>query len=281
MSRGAQFTIAAMSRPPSTPVRGAAARLRIVLVGTQHPGNIGSAARAMKTMGLSRLVLVAPEKAPDRETDALAAGADDVLDGAPVFATLAEAVADCRLVLGCTARSRRVQLARTATRATAAARARGRRGAGGRGRAGVRARAHRPGQRRAAAVPCRGPHPGQPGLQLAQPRRGGAGAELRSARWRCCGGRRRATPRPRAATPATKRPRRHAELEGLLRPAGRDPGRDRLPQGPRAGVGDAQAAPAVPARRPGQRRGAPAARHPGRCPAHGAAGAGARIRAGE
>ena len=84
--------------------------VRIVLVGTQHPGNIGSAARAMKTMGLSRLVLVAPEKAPDRDTQAMAAGADDLVEAAPVFATLAEAVADCRWVLGCTARSRRIQL---------------------------------------------------------------------------------------------------------------------------------------------------------------------------
>lgn len=85
-------------------------RLRIVLVGTQHPGNIGSAARAMKTMGLGRLVLVAPEKAPDVESYALAAGADDVLAAALTHATLAEAVADCTLVLGCTARSRRIAL---------------------------------------------------------------------------------------------------------------------------------------------------------------------------
>ena len=87
-----------------------AANLRVVLVGTQHPGNIGSAARAMKTMGLSKLVLVAPQKAPDRDTHAMAAGADDLVEAAPVFATLAEAVADCRWVLGCTARSRRIQL---------------------------------------------------------------------------------------------------------------------------------------------------------------------------
>ena len=87
-----------------------ATSLRIVLVGTQHPGNIGSAARAMKTMGLSKLVLVAPEKAPDRDTHAMAAGADDLVEAAPVFSSLAEAVADCRWVLGCTARSRRIQL---------------------------------------------------------------------------------------------------------------------------------------------------------------------------
>lgn len=87
-----------------------ASRLRIVLVGTQHPGNIGSAARAIKTMGLSRLVLVAPEKAPNAESYSLAAGADDVLAAAVTHATLAEAVADCHFVLGCTARSRRVAL---------------------------------------------------------------------------------------------------------------------------------------------------------------------------
>lgn len=87
-----------------------AVRIRIVLVGTQHPGNIGSAARAMKTMGLSRLVLVAPERPPNAESSALAAGADDILAGAATVATLAEAVADCRHVLGCTARSRRVAL---------------------------------------------------------------------------------------------------------------------------------------------------------------------------
>ena len=87
-----------------------ATRLRIVLVGTQHPGNIGSAARAMKTMGLSRLVLVSPERTPNVDSLALAAGAVDVLEAAPVVATLAEAVADCRLVLGCTARSRRIAL---------------------------------------------------------------------------------------------------------------------------------------------------------------------------
>jgi len=81
-----------------------------VLVGTQHPGNIGSAARAMKTMGLARLVLVSPEKPPDIDSWALAAGADDVLHAATTVATLAEAVSDCRLVLGCTARSRRVAL---------------------------------------------------------------------------------------------------------------------------------------------------------------------------
>ena len=88
----------------------ASARIRFVLVGTQHPGNIGAAARALKTMGLARLVLVAPEKGVDEEALRRAAGADDLLLDSPVFANLAEAVADCQLVLGCTARSRRVAL---------------------------------------------------------------------------------------------------------------------------------------------------------------------------
>jgi len=96
------------SPAPANP--GLAAQVRIILVGTQHPGNIGAAARALKTMGLSQLVLVAPEKPLDDDAYRRSAGAEDVLDAAPVHATLAEAVADCRLVLGCTARSRRVQL---------------------------------------------------------------------------------------------------------------------------------------------------------------------------
>ena len=95
------------------------ARIRIVLVGTQHPGNIGSAARALKTMGLSRLALVAPERYPHPEALALAAGADDVLAAASLHADLAAAVADCRLVLGCTARSRRVALEEQAPREAA------------------------------------------------------------------------------------------------------------------------------------------------------------------
>ncbi|HEY4583760.1 MAG TPA: RNA methyltransferase [Lysobacter sp.] len=99
----------------------AARRIRIVLVGTQHPGNIGSAARAMKTMGLRRLVLVAPEKAPNAESFALAAGADDVLDAAETHGDLASALAGCHRVMGCTARSRRVALPELAPRAAAAA----------------------------------------------------------------------------------------------------------------------------------------------------------------
>ncbi len=97
-----------------------ATRIRIVLVGTQHPGNIGAAARALKTMGLSRLVLVAPEQFPADEAFRRAAGADDVLAQADVVESLAEAVSDCRFVLGCTARSRRVALEELTPRAAAA-----------------------------------------------------------------------------------------------------------------------------------------------------------------
>ena len=97
-----------------------ATRIRIVLVGTQHPGNIGSAARAIKTMGLSRLALVAPERFPHPEADALAAGAADVLAQAQVFDGPHAAVADCRMVLGCTARDRRIALPQWTPREAAA-----------------------------------------------------------------------------------------------------------------------------------------------------------------
>ncbi len=80
--------------------------IRIVLVETSHPGNIGAAARAMKTMGLRELVLVEPKDYPCVEATARAAGADDVLAGARVVDTLAEAIDDCQLVFGATARLR-------------------------------------------------------------------------------------------------------------------------------------------------------------------------------
>jgi tRNA (cytidine32/uridine32-2'-O)-methyltransferase len=80
--------------------------IRIVLVNTSHTGNIGSVARAMKTMGLSQLVLVDPVTKPDSQASALAAGATDVLHGAGIVDTLAEAIADCGLVIGTSARSR-------------------------------------------------------------------------------------------------------------------------------------------------------------------------------
>lgn len=84
--------------------------ISIVLINTTHPGNIGSAARAMKTMGLSRLVLVEPLEFPSDKAHALASGADDLLISARVVGSLKEAVADCHFVVGTSARVRGVSL---------------------------------------------------------------------------------------------------------------------------------------------------------------------------
>ncbi|MFM4802576.1 tRNA (cytosine(32)/uridine(32)-2'-O)-methyltransferase TrmJ [Aeromonas bivalvium] len=81
-------------------------KIRIVLVNTSHTGNMGSAARAMKTMGLSQMVLVDPQALPDGNAIALAAGASDILANARIVSTLDEAIADCGLVIGTSARSR-------------------------------------------------------------------------------------------------------------------------------------------------------------------------------
>jgi TrmH family RNA methyltransferase len=83
-----------------------AAAVRIVLIDPSHPGNIGSVARAMKNMALRELVLVRPRAFPHPEALALAAGADDVLDGARIVGSVAEAVADCGFVAGTTSRPR-------------------------------------------------------------------------------------------------------------------------------------------------------------------------------
>ena len=80
--------------------------IRIVLVNTSHTGNIGSAARAMKTMGLSQLWLVDPVNAPDGKASAMSAGASDILANAKTVESLSEAIADCGLVVGTSARSR-------------------------------------------------------------------------------------------------------------------------------------------------------------------------------
>lgn len=79
---------------------------RIVLVDTNHPGNIGASARAMKNMGLRELCLVRPKLFPHPEATARASGADDILDGARVFETLEDAISDCGLVVGTSARQR-------------------------------------------------------------------------------------------------------------------------------------------------------------------------------
>ena len=81
-------------------------RVRVVLVAPTHPGNIGAAARAMLTMGLARLWLVAPARFPDAEAVARAAGANAVLDAARVVATLDEALDGVACSVGYTARPR-------------------------------------------------------------------------------------------------------------------------------------------------------------------------------
>ncbi|MDD1784195.1 tRNA (cytosine(32)/uridine(32)-2'-O)-methyltransferase TrmJ [Enterovibrio sp. ZSDZ35] len=83
--------------------------IRIVLVGTTHSGNIGSAARAMKVMGLKNMVLVAPECTVDGQAIALAAGASDIANNARIVNTVEEAVADCGLVIGTSARNRTLE----------------------------------------------------------------------------------------------------------------------------------------------------------------------------
>ena len=82
--------------------------VRIVLVNTSHPGNIGAAARVMKNMGLSQLYLVEPKFFPHPDAVSMAAGANDVLDNAAVVDTLEQALSGCQLVLGTTARSRKL-----------------------------------------------------------------------------------------------------------------------------------------------------------------------------
>lgn len=84
--------------------------IRIILVETFHPGNIGAAARAMKNMGLSQLYLVKPRVFPDPEAESRAAGAKDLLTDAVVVESVEEAIADCQLVIGTSARERSYDL---------------------------------------------------------------------------------------------------------------------------------------------------------------------------
>jgi tRNA (cytidine32/uridine32-2'-O)-methyltransferase len=230
----------------TTALASAADRIRVVLVGTQHPGNIGSAARAMKTMGLSRLVLVAPERAPDADSYALAAGADDVLAAAAIHPSLAEAVADCRLVLGCTARSRRIALEELEPRIAGARAVREAQGGGeialvfGRERTGLSNDEYEL-CHAAVHIPA---NPDYSSLNLAM------AVQVLSYEIRLAA---------LAAVPIAGRGGRTPGAGGLargdgelLRPARGHPGCDRLPQGPCARVGDAQAATAVPARAAGR-----------------------------
>lgn len=82
--------------------------IEVVMINTTHPGNIGAAARALKNMGLSRLVLVDPKEYPTSKATWRAAGAVDVLDQVRVCTSLDEAIAGCRLVVGTSARERRI-----------------------------------------------------------------------------------------------------------------------------------------------------------------------------
>lgn len=82
--------------------------IRIVLINTSHPGNIGSAARAMKTMGLSELYLVSPHQFPHPKAVEMASGAVDVLENARVVESLSVAIKDCHLVIGTSARNRTI-----------------------------------------------------------------------------------------------------------------------------------------------------------------------------
>jgi tRNA (cytidine32/uridine32-2'-O)-methyltransferase len=83
-------------------------RIRIILIKTSHPGNIGSAARAMKTMGLEKLYLVNPQHFPHDKAVEMSCGAADILDNAHCVATVKEAIANCTLVIGTTARLRTI-----------------------------------------------------------------------------------------------------------------------------------------------------------------------------
>ncbi|MFT4614451.1 MAG: tRNA (cytidine32/uridine32-2'-O)-methyltransferase [Bacteroidia bacterium] len=82
--------------------------IRIVLVNTSHPGNIGGVARAMKNMGLKRLYLVAPRQFPDEQAVWRAVAATDVLENAVVTNSVEEAIQDCQFVVGTSARERRI-----------------------------------------------------------------------------------------------------------------------------------------------------------------------------
>jgi tRNA (cytidine32/uridine32-2'-O)-methyltransferase len=94
--------------------------IRIVLIGTTHPGNIGAAARAMKNMSLAHLYLVRPKYFPSAEATARASGADDLLTVARVCETLDEALQRCRLVVGASARLRSMEWSQLTPRACAA-----------------------------------------------------------------------------------------------------------------------------------------------------------------
>ena len=97
-----------MSQIDNAAVSAHLSHVRIVMVNTTLPANIGSALRAMKTMGLVKLVLVAPKTYPHPDIDALAAGATDLIEQIEIVETLEDAIKDCHIVFGTSARSRTI-----------------------------------------------------------------------------------------------------------------------------------------------------------------------------
>ena len=97
-----------MSQIDNAAVSAHLSHVRIVMVNTTLPANIGSALRAMKTMGLTKLVLVSPKTYPHPDIDALAAGATDLIDQIEIVETLEDAIKDCHIVFGTSARSRTI-----------------------------------------------------------------------------------------------------------------------------------------------------------------------------
>lgn len=94
-------------------------KIRIILVNTSHPGNIGSAARAMKTMGLTQLFLVSPKAFPHVKANEMASNADDILENACIVSSLSEALTGCSLAIGASARIRAFDLRHLDPRACA------------------------------------------------------------------------------------------------------------------------------------------------------------------
>lgn len=92
---------------------------KIVLVETSHPGNIGAVARAMKNMKMENLCLVSPKIFPSADATSRASGADDLLSSAVIYDTLQEAIADCQIVLGASARDRTISWPELTARACA------------------------------------------------------------------------------------------------------------------------------------------------------------------
>ena len=97
-----------MNQTDNAAVSAHLSHVRIVMVNTTLPANIGSALRAMKTMGLSKLVLVAPKTYPHPDINALSAGAIDLIDQIEIVETLEDAIKDCHIVFGTSARSRTI-----------------------------------------------------------------------------------------------------------------------------------------------------------------------------